>query len=51
MLGRTLPWRSASIYWVSCITEMTRVIRDQWLSIAIGGGSLLTLVWLEAFVW
>ncbi|QNJ15436.1 putative membrane protein [Synechococcus sp. A18-46.1] len=51
MPERTLPWCSATIYWVICIAEMARVFRDQWLSIAIGGASLVTLVWLEAFVW
>ena len=45
-----LPWGSVAIYWVSCTAEMTRILRDQWLSMAIGKASVVTFVWLEAFV-
>ena len=39
------------IYWDSCFTSMVRVLKDQWLALAIGMIALGTLVWLELFTW
>ena len=40
-----------AIYWDSCFTSMVRVLKDQWLALAIAMTSLGTLVWLELFTW
>ena len=40
-----------AIYWDSCFTSMVRVLKDQWLALAIAMTSLGTLVWLELFAW
>ena len=39
------------IYWDSCFTSMVRVLKDQWLALAIAMTSLGTLVWLELLTW
>ena len=40
-----------AIYWDSCFTSMVRVLKDQWLALAIAMTSLGTLIWLELFTW
>jgi len=40
-----------AIYWDSCFTGMVRVLKDQWLALAIAMTSLGTLIWLELFTW
>jgi len=48
---KTLLFDTEAIYWSSCFICMVRILRDQWLALAIAMSALGTLVWLELFTW
>ena len=43
--------RVEEVDWVVMIIVMTRVLKDQWISITIASMSLIGLFWLELGVW
>ena len=43
--------RVETVHWDVVIRVMTRVLKDQWISIAIASMSLIGLFWLELGVW
>ena len=43
--------RVEQVDWVVMIIVMTRVLKDQWISITIASMSLIGLFWLELGVW
>ena len=43
--------RVEQVDWVVIVRLMTRVLKDQWISITIGSMSLIGLFWLELGVW
>ena len=43
--------RVETVHWGVVIRVMTRVLKDQWISIAIASMSLIGLFWLELGVW
>ena len=47
----SLLFVAKAIYWDSCFISMVRVLKDQWMALAIAITSLGTLIWLEMFTW
>ena len=43
--------RVETVHWDVVIRVMTRVLKDQWISITIASMSLIGLFWLELGVW
>ena len=43
--------RVETVHWDVVIRIMTRVLKDQWISVAIASMSLIGLFWLELGVW
>ena len=43
--------RVETVHWDVVVRAMTRVLKDQWISITIASMSLIGLFWLELGVW
>ena len=43
--------RVETVYWDVVVRVMTRVLKDQWISITIASMSLIGLFWVELGVW